>query len=315
MKIQPLLFAAAATVGARLSAQQCTGSAEPQAVCNLAIDALKTFHPAAGLIISGGDPTLGTARALGGLGHFFVSARVNAVKVSSLSPDTTVGPKTIHGFVPAPVVEAGIGVWPGLQNGVLSVDALFSATLVPTHAVDKLSVDSGAAHFGSLALGLGYGARIGLLSGTFPIPAVAVSVMRRSLPRLTYGRLAASSISAGDAFDFTTDVQATNVRVTAGYRLPVADLSAGIGFDHYTSDGLLRYYDNPPLSTVAQVPFTPRNNREVVFADAAFHFALASLGAELGYQTGQDQHLSANYSGFDSRSGHFFGGLGLRVGF
>ena len=112
-----------------------------------------------------------------------------------------------------------------------------------------------------------------------------------------------------------SDVKATNVRVTAGYHLPVADVVAGFGFDHYTSDGLLRYYDNPPLATVALVPFTPRNDREVIFADAAFHVALASLGGEVGYQTGKDQHLSAIYSGFSAKSGHFFGGIGLRVGF
>lgn len=294
---------------------QCTGGVQVQSVCNRAIDALKTFHPAAGIIVSGGDPSLGSAQALGGIGHFFVSARVNAVKVRAPNPDTTSGPNTIDGFVPAPVVEAGIGVWPGLRGGMLAVDALVSATLVPTHAVDKLSVDSGAAHLGSMALGLGFGARVGVFNGMFPIPAVSVSVMRRTLPRLSYGHLAATSISAGDAFEFNTDVKATNIRVTAGYHLPVADVAAGIGFDHYTSDGLLRYYDNPPFSSIASVPFTPRNDRAVIFADAAFHLAVAALGVEVGYQTGQDQHLSTSYSGFNAKRGHFFGGVGMRVGF
>ena len=295
-------------------AAQCTGSASVQEVCNRAIDALKTFHPAAGIIVSGGDPSLGTAEALGGFGHFFLSARVNAVKVAAPNPDTTSASNTIHGFVPAPVVEAGVGIWPGLRGGLLAVDALLSATLVPTHAIDKLTVDSGAAHFGSMALGLGFGARIGVFKGMFPIPAMSVSVMRRSLPRLTYGQLAASSLSSGDAFEFDTDVKATNVRVTAGYHLPLADVAAGFGFDHYSSNGRLRYFDNPPLGGIATVPFTPRNNRQVIFADAAFHLALASLGAEIGYQTGQDQHLSTNYSGFDAKSGHLFGGIGVRVG-
>jgi hypothetical protein len=308
-----VLIAGLPGVFATLSAQ-CTGSASVQGVCNRAIDALKTFHPAAGIIVSGGDPSLGTAQALGGFGHFFVSARVNAVNVAAPNPDTTNVSNTIHGFVPAPVVEAGVGIWPGLR-GMLAVDALFAATLVPTHAVDKLTVDSGAAHFGSMALGLGYGVRVGVFNGMFPIPAVSVSVMRRSLPRLTYGQLAASSLSSGDAFQFATDVKATNVRVTAGYHLLLADVAAGFGFDHYSSNGRLRYYDNPPFNSIATVPFTPRNNRAVVFADAAFHLALASLGAEVGYQTGEDQHLSTNYSGFNAKSGHIFGGVGVRVGF
>lgn len=314
MKRSAVVFIAGlSAVASRVSAQ-CTGGAQVQDVCNRAIDALKTFHPAAGILVSGGDPSLGTAQALGGFGHFFVSARVNAVKVAAPNPDTTSGANTIHGFVPAPVVEAGIGLWPGLSGGLLAVDALFSATLVPTHAVDKLTVDSGAAHFGSMALGLGYGARVGVFSGMFPIPALSVSVMRRSLPRLSYGQLAASSVSSGDAFEFETDVKATNVRVTAGYHLMLVDVAAGFGFDHYSSNGLLRYYDNPPFASIARVPFTPRNNREVVFADVGFHFALAMLGVELGYQTGEDQHLSTNYSGFNAKSGHFFGGVGMRVG-
>jgi len=197
---------------------------------------------------------------------------------------------------------------------MLAVDGLLSATLVPTHAIDKLSVDSNAARIGSLALGLGYGVRVGVLGGRFPLPAVTVSVMRRSLPRLTYGQLASSSLASGDAFEFDTDVHATNARVTAGYHLLLVDVAAGIGFDHYTSNGRLRYYDNPPFNTLAIVPFKPSNSRQVVFADAAFHLALLSLGAELGYQTGKDQHLSTDYSGFNERAGHFFGGIGVRVG-
>src|SRR5215831_4459589 len=99
-------------------AQQCPGSPGVQAVCKRAIDALKMLHPAVGLIVSGGDPALGSARALGGFGHFFITGRVNAVNVRAPSPDTTFGLVTIHDFVPAPVVEAGVGVWPGFQNGL-----------------------------------------------------------------------------------------------------------------------------------------------------------------------------------------------------
>ena len=294
---------------------QCSGSPTVIAICNRAIDALKTFHPAAGLLISGGNPVLGGARAMNGFGHFFVSARINAVKVVAPTPDTASGPTSIKGFVPAPVIEGGLGLYPGLSSGLLAVDALFSATLVPTHAVDKLGVDSGATKFGSFALGLGYGARIGIVRGIFPIPSISMSVMRRSLPRVTYGQLAASSLSSGDAFEFDTDVQATTWRFVAGYHLIAFDVAAGIGFDRYTSHGRLRYYDNPPLNTIATVPFDPVNERQVVFADAAFHLTVLTFGVELGYQTGQDQKLSTNYTDFDPSSGHVFGGIGLRFGF
>jgi len=309
-----LLALTAGAAAAPLHAQ-CTGSPAVVAVCNRAIDALKTFHPVAGVLISGGDPELGGARAMNGLGHFFVSARVNAVKIAAPNPDTSTGPTSIKGFVPAPVIEGGVGLYRGLSTGLLAVDGLFSASLVPTHAVDKLGVDSGATKLRNFALGLGYGVRVGIVRGLFPIPSISLSVMRRSLPRVTYGQLAASSLSSGDAFEFATDVKATNWRFVAGYHLIGFDVAAGIGFDRYTSHGRLRYYSNPPLNTIATVAFDPVTERQVVFADAAFHITLLTLGAELGYQTGEDQKLSANYTDFDPSSGHVFGGLGLRFSF
>ena len=109
-----------------------------QAACNAAVDAYTTFQPLAGIAISGGNPELGTARALGGLGHLFGSFRVNVVKATVPNPDTT--QKAISGGVPAPVVEAGLGVWPGLSGGLFAVDVLASATLLPT-GLDKLTVE------------------------------------------------------------------------------------------------------------------------------------------------------------------------------
>ena len=51
--------------------------------------------------------------------------RVNVVKATVPNPDTT--QKAISGGVPAPVVEAGLGVWPGLSGGLFTVDVLASA--------------------------------------------------------------------------------------------------------------------------------------------------------------------------------------------
>ena len=310
MRIPPAALVLAFSFTPTAVRAQCSGSVSVQEVCNRAIDALKTFHPAAGIIVSGGNPALGGARGLGGLGHGFVALRANALTVVVPNPDTTSGAATFEGIVGAPVIEAGVG----LSGGFLAVDGLFSAVLLPTTAVAGLRVDSSAAHLGSLALGLGYGARVSVLAGAFPIPAVSLSVMRRTLPRVTYGQLAPSSLSAGDAFEFTTDLHATNVRLTAGYRFPFVEVAAGFGFDQYTSEGGLRYYDNPPLNSVASVPFNPRNARQLVFINAAARLAVLTLGAELGYQTGKDQNLSASYS-FDTSGGQVFGGVGVRVGF
>ena len=216
----------------------------------------------------------------------------------------------ISGGVPAPVVEAGLGIWPGLSGGLLAVDALGSATLLPT-GLDKLSVDSNAARVGQVALGFGYGVRVGVLEGSFPIPSISVSVMRRTLPRLQYG-----SLAGGDQFEFDTDLKATNVRVAASMRLLFIDAAAGFGFDKYSSTAHLRFYDNPPLNTnVRTVPLSRANSRQVLFVNAGLDMMAAKLVGEFGYQTGKDQTLSRNYTAFDPKAGHVYGGVGFRISF
>ncbi|MBI1967473.1 MAG: hypothetical protein HYS40_05750 [Gemmatimonadetes bacterium] len=281
------------------------------AACNTAVDAYKTFQPLAGVATSGGNPVLGTAWTLGGLGHLFVSARVNAVKAVLPNPDT--GSASVEGAVPAPVIEAGVGLFRGMAGGLLSVDALGSATLLPT-SLDKLSVESGATSVGDFALGIGYGLRVGVLNGAFPVPAVSVSAMRRTLPRIQYGQLGAAP-GSGDAFEFDTDLKATNVRVTASWRFVLLDVAAGVGFDQYTSTAHLRYYNNPPTTLRDTVMTELDNSRQVLFANAGLNLAMLKLVGEIGYQTGKDQNLSTSYSDFDPKAGHVFGGVGVRLSF
>lgn len=306
-----LIGAIAAGGAGRLQAQQCSNAPPGQAAaaCNAAVDAYKTFQPLAGVAVSGGNPVLGTAKTLGGLGHLFVSARVNAVKAVVPNPDTAAA--SIAGTVPAPVIEGGLGLYPGMSGGLLSIDALVSATLLPT-GLDKLSVDSGATKIGAFALGLGYGARVGILAGSFPVPSLSVSAMRRSLPRIQYGQLG-PALGSGDAFEFDTDLHATNVRVTASWRFVLLDLAAGFGFDKYSSTAHLRYYSG--VATVSADTIDLDNSRQVLFANAGMNFAVLKLVGELGYQTGKDQTLSTTYSDFDPKAGHVYGGLGVRFSF
>src|SRR6266850_175480 len=108
-----------------------------QNACNTAVDAMKAFGPLAGLVISGGNPVLGTAGTLGGFGHIAFSARGNATKV------------------------------------------------------------------GSVALGTGYGARIGIIKGSLLVPSVSVSWMHRHLPRLQYG-----DVNTNGQMDFAMELDA-----------------------------------------------------------------------------------------------------------
>ena len=185
-RLVPLLLLSAAGTASAQNSECSSFLTQAQNVCNAAVDGTRLFHPIAGLLVSGGNPVIGTAQTLGGLPHFFLSARVNGVGVrppdlnyDGSSNTVTTSDKVIF---PAPLIEGGLGLWKGLNGGLLSVDALASAQLLPTTQVDNLTVDPDARKIGSVALGLGYGARVGIIRGSFPLPSVSVSVMRRSIP-------------------------------------------------------------------------------------------------------------------------------------
>jgi len=284
--------------------------------CNTGIDGARAFHPLAGLIVSGGTPLLGGAGSIGGLGHFAAAARLNAVKISLPDPDSagqTSVPSSYVGLAPAPVLEAGIGLFHGKGASRVAVDGLGSALLLPTGVVSGLSAVGGL-HVGSVVLGLGYGIRVGALSGTFPVPSLSVSVMRRTVPRIRYGRLA-PVCCGGDLFEFDTDLRATNVRVVGGFSFARLDVAAGVGFDHYASSARIRFYDTPPANRVRIISLDLANSRRLVFVDAGVSLTLVKLVLELGVQTGKDQQLSTDFTDFDPTSGHAFGSLGLRFGF
>ena len=285
---------------------QCaTGTtAQARAACNTMVDATKAFHPLAGMIVSGGNPVIGTAGTLGGFGHLAATLRVNAIKASLPNPDSaaqTPVPSSFQGYIPAPVIEAAVGVYG-------PIDGLASAVLLPASRVQGMSVDPDAPSIGDVALGLGYGVRIGILRGAFPIPAVSVSVMKRHVPRVQFG-----DMPGGDPADFSTDFDATNWRVVAGMRVLFVDVAAGLGVDHYTSTAVIRYRD-PPL-VPKTVTLELANTRKILFADAGLTLGLVKLVAELGYQTGTDQNFSTTFSDFDPKAGHVFWGAGLRINF
>ncbi|HSM16142.1 MAG TPA: hypothetical protein VK845_03965 [Gemmatimonadales bacterium] len=285
----------------------------PANVCNAAIDGIRTFHPMAGLLTSGGNAEIGAVRTLGGLGRFSITTRVNAVKVQlpDLSYDGST-PTVAAGdelFVPSPIIEAAVGIWPGLAGGLLSVDVLGSAQLLPVEVVDGLGVDPSARSVGGLALGLGYGLRVGILNGDLPIPGIAVSVMRRDIPEVRYG-----DIAEGDTYSFAANLKATNVRAIAGWELSRVVLGVGLGLDRYTgAAGIV--FDDPSLPVPRQeISVELSNTRYLGFVNAGLDFSIVRLGAELGYQLGKDQNVTTDFENIDTAGGKVFAGFGIRLG-
>lgn len=279
-------------------------------VCDAALDATRAFHPVAGLLVSGGNPVLGTANTLGGLGHFSITARANAADV--VLPDTEYdgSPGEVASdkelYAPVPLLEGAAGIFQGLPSGLLSIDLLASAQLLPTDQVDNLSVDPDARHIGDVALGLGYGVRVGVLRDEGPLPAVSVSAMRRHIPRLAYG-----DVEAGDEFRYSVDLEATNLRLVASKQLAALQLAAGIGWDRYTGDARVQLRG----ATEPSVGVALKESRTLAFLNVGLDLAAASLVGEAGYQSGRDEELSTDFEDYDTTDGKFFAGLGLRLSF
>ncbi|HEX7338041.1 MAG TPA: hypothetical protein VF252_12610 [Gemmatimonadales bacterium] len=283
-------------------------------VCDAAVDGTRAFHPLLGVLVSGGNPTIGTANPLGGLGHFSLTLRANAVQLVLPDLGYTGSSATVPAgdklFAPAPLVEGALGVYRGIGNGLLAVDFLGSAQLLPANQIDNLSVDAGARRIGDIALGLGYGARIGILKEMGPLPAVSFSVMRRDIPEIAYG-----DVPAGDRFGYAVDLHATNLRLIASKHLMVLDLAAGLGWDKYTGDAVISFRD--PITSVPQpdILLELNNSRVLGFLNAGISMSVVKLTGEVGYQAGKDQNLTTDFEDFDTTKGKLFAGLGLRVGF
>jgi hypothetical protein len=309
------LFLVALAVPALAQTPECAGYAgNAQRVCAAAVDGTRAFHPLVGVLVSGGNPTIGSAATLGGLGHASLTVRANALNLVLPDVNYTGSSSTVPAgdkiFAPAPLLEGAVGLYKGMPGGLLAVDFLGSAQLLPTDQVDHLVVDSGARKIGSIALGLGSGARIGILRGMGPLPAVSFSVMRRDIPTITYG-----DVSAGDQFSYGVDLHATNLRLIASKQVAVLDLAAGLGWDKYTGDAIIQFRD--PITGVLQsnVPVELNNSRVLGFLNAGVSMSMVRLTGEVGYQGGKDQDLSTDFEDFDTTKGKFFAGLGLRVSF
>ncbi|HTS90035.1 MAG TPA: hypothetical protein VMG41_16190 [Gemmatimonadales bacterium] len=324
MRRKPVLLLMALACGpARVSAQTpypacnrpiVTASSDNINLCNAAVDGANVFQPVAGLLMSGGNAVLGSTHTLGGLGHFAITARVNATELKTPSLNYNGATDTVGSgskiFAPAPLVEAAAGVLGGFgSSGFLSLDVLGSAQLLPTTQVKNLSVDPNARKIGSVALGLGYGARVGVIKGGSLIPAVTVSAMHRSIPRLTVG-----SLTSGDNYSFSTDLSVTNLRAVAGYKLAILDVGAGLGWDKYTSGTRILFKDQL-VSQTDTVNLNLDNSRKLAFLTAGLDLPIIKIGAEVGYQLGKTETLKTVFIGNDPSASRLFAGAGVRFSF
>ena len=281
-------------------------------LCDAAIDGTRAFHPVAGLLVSAGNPVLRTGAGGEGLGRFALTVRANTARVQlpDLSYDGSAEtvPAGERLLFIAPLIEGSAGLY--AVPGRVSFEALASAQLLPTGQVEDLEVVPGGAHLGSTALGLGFGARAEVSLGT-SLPALSLSVMRRSVPRVQYGNIT----DIAEEFQYAIDLTAVNLRLAGSHRFRGFALAGGLGYDRYTGDAEIAVREPALLNLVGTVNIDLEASRWMLFANPSLKAGPLQVTGELGYQLPRDQDLRTTFERFDPSSGRLFGGLGLRVDF
>lgn len=268
-------------------ANSCTVGVTQDA-CQKAVDLFQYLAPQLGSAITGGNATLGQGGSMGGIGHFSVGLRVNAVKGSLPQIDDASATPVLTGAratpyrtkdapVPMPTIDGAIGIFRGFPLGVTNVggvDLLVSASYIPKVNEDDITIDP------DNPLKLGYGARISVLQESIVSPGVSVTYLKRDLPVLSLtGTSLGSTLRVNDLAEKTTAW-----RLVASKSFILFGLAAGYGQDKYESSATA----NATISgqTSANVSVAQTMTRSNMFADLSLNFPLLKIVGEIGQVSG-----------------------------
>ncbi len=291
-----------------------------QDACQQAIDLFKYMLPQLGIGITGGNTTLAQGGTLGGLPHFALGIRANALAGSLPVPQTpaTTGAvqrpdyETKNQFLGLPAVDLAIGVFKGLPlaiSNVGGIDLLLSAAYIPNIETDNVNVTP------DTPLKIGYGARVGLLQESLLIPGLGVSFMKRDLPKTTIvGFTGNDSLSITDL-----DVKTTAWRVTASKSLVLFTIAAGVGQDTYDYSTTISATINElaPVGRQTMTPVLvapPKMTRTNYFADVSMNLLVLKLVGSIGMVSGGEV-LTYNTFSTAADASRMYGSVGVRIGF
>jgi hypothetical protein len=294
-----------------------------QDACQKAIDLFKYLAPQLGTSIAGGNATLGQAGSLGGLGHFSLGLRVNAVQgslpqIQNITPSVT-GAKntppidTKTQLFPMPTADLAVGIFKGLPLAITNVggvDLLVSASYVPEFNSSGVNVK---VPNGSLKLG--YGARIGILQESLLVPGVSVSYIRRDLPTVN---IAANS-GNDSLYVNNLALKTTALRLVASKGFLFFGFAAGVGQDKYESSTDIAAHVAAraltPAANAGPVSISQSITRTNVFADLSMNLLLFKLTGEIGQVSGGTINTYNTFSGKQAADSRVYGSVGARFGF
>jgi hypothetical protein len=290
-----------------------------QDACQMAIDLFKYMAPQLGTSITGGNATLGQGSSLGGLGHFSVGLRVNAVqgslpqiqnvtpKVTGATSPTNFATKTQ--FIPMPTADLAIGIFKGLPLAITNVggvDLLVSAAYLPEFNSSGVSVK-----VPSGSLKLGYGARVGILQESLLVPGISVSYLRRDLPTVNI----AANTNNGSLIVDNLSLKTNAWRVVASKSLLLFGLAAGFGQDKYESSTEISAHVAVPAANAGPVALSQSMTRSNVFADLSINLLILKLTGEIGQVFGGTINTYNTFSGKQAADSRIYGSVGARFGF
>lgn len=317
--------------------------------CAIVAQAVESAQPQLGILLAGGNPTLGTASTggirLGVLPRVSATAKVNAVfiRLPDILAESSGGAvqrlNDVTG-IPAPALSGtvSVGVYPGISiaptvGGVGAIDLLGTATWLPlgTFQVEGFRDDVPDFTYG-------VGARLGVLRESFTTPGVSVSLMYRRLGSLSYGNVcetptatqterrngyaieAGACGGGGDPGEFELDLTNWSARAAVSKRLLGLGLTAGVGRDRFESGVGFGLRSACPVAGSSQCyvrasELEVSNDRWSGFVNGSFSILMATLAAEVGWLQGTEPLPAFRdlRSEFDPKNGTFFGSVGFRL--
>jgi hypothetical protein len=303
--------------------------------CGMVAQAVDAAQPQLGILMAGGNPTLGTASTggvrLGIIPRISLTGRINVVGARMPDIRQAAEGEAKEFSIPTPAIGGNLsmGITQGFSvapmiGGLGAIDLLASVSVLPLELVGE--------DFGDNAFSWGAGARLGLVRESFVTPGVSVSLMYRSLGDVSFGTVCAgtetpsviapgepnrrSCAANGDFGEITLGLDNWSARAAISKRLLGLGLTAGVGYDRFETAADLAFALPSSGGTREVYRFSDvavDNDRWSAFIDGSFTILFGSLVAELGWMQGSDPVQGfPEASDFDPGEGTFFGSVGAR---
>jgi hypothetical protein len=190
------------------------------------------------------------------------------------------------------------------MGGVASVDVLASIGILP--------LPTGAGFQAGAPFSWALGLRGGVFRESFTLPGISISAMYRHLGRSTLGD---PQLRDTDGF-LDLSVSALSLRGAISKRIVGFGLTAGAGFDRYSSNGKFGFVDPESIDRQQfRLGITRlKNNRASLFGNISYTMLILHLVGEIGWQQGTDLISAPLPPGIPiSTGGRIFGGLAARL--